>query len=117
MIVRFDPKKLQHNTMADIGVEHDGEKEKGISEVEMLVSEARRHSTSVREGAVEDADESDQLRDQVIREQEEEEQEPGPELTPEGKDEADRILAEKRQAGGSQAPDSKDGATAPSSTS
>ena len=103
MIVRFDPQKLQHNTMADIGVEHDGSKEKGaVSEVEMLVGEARRHSGAIQEGAIEDADDTDELKDI----QEEEDQEPGPELTPEGKEEADRILAEQK-AGGSQAEKSK----------
>ena len=117
MIVRFDPKKLEHNTMADIGVEHDDTKEKGaISEVQMLVGEARRHSGAVREGAVEDPNESEELRDQVIHEQEEEDQEPGPELTPEGKDEAERILAEKKMEGEPQLDESKVSREAPGRT-
>jgi protein phosphatase PTC1 len=95
MIVRFDPKKLQNNTTTDIGVETEATKEKGaVSEVEMLVAEARRNSVTVREGTVEDESESQELRDMVIKEQEEE-QEPGPELTPEGQVEAEKILAEK----------------------
>ena len=103
MIVRFDPKKLQTNTSTDIGVETESNKDKGaISEVEMLVAEARRNSGAVREGAVSsEGDESEDVRDMVIKEQEEE-QEPGPELTPEGQAEADRILAEKRKASESQ---------------
>lgn len=96
MIVRFDPKKLQNNTTSNIGVETEENRDKSaISEVEMLVAEARRHSTSVREGAVEDEDEAEKLQENVIRETEEE-QEYGPEFTPEGKEEADRILAEKK---------------------
>jgi len=91
MLVRFDPKKLQNNTTTDIGVETENSHEQGaISEVEMLVSEARRNSTTAGEAALEDS--TDELKD--IQEHEEE-QEPGPELTPEGKEEADRILAEK----------------------
>ena len=118
MIVRFDSKKLQHNTMADIGVEHDGSRDKGaISEVEMIVGEARRHSGAAREGAIEDPDESEELRDMVIHEQEEENQENGPELTPEGKEEADRILAEKKKARESQPDEVKEAKGAPASTS
>ncbi len=99
MIVRFDPKKLQNNTTSKIGVQTEENKDKSaISEVEMLVAEARRHSTSVREGAVEDENEADDLRENVIRETEEE-QEYGPEFTPEGKEEADKILAEKKALG------------------
>lgn len=94
MIVRFDPKKLQNNTTSTIGVESESTKDKGISEVEMLVAEARRHSGAIRDGAVEDEKEAEELREMVIKEQEEEE-EAGPEFTPEGQAEADRILAEK----------------------
>lgn len=91
MIVRFDSKKLQSNTTTDIGVESETSHEKGaVSEVEMLVSEARRNSLVAGEAALEDSTED--LKD--IQEQEED-QEPGPELTPEGKIEADRLLAEK----------------------
>jgi protein phosphatase PTC1 len=91
MIVRFDPKKLQSNTTTDIGVESDVSHEKGaISEVEMIVSEARRLS-NVGESSIDDSSE-DLKKIQEI----EEEQEPGPELTPEGKQEAERVIAEKR---------------------
>ena len=68
MIVRFDSKKLQTNTTSDIGVETETSHEKGaISEVEMLVSEARRTSIAIGEDAVDDT--SDELKD--IKEQEE----------------------------------------------
>ena len=99
MIVRFDPKKLQDNTTSNIGVETEENRDKSaISEVEMIVAEARRHSTSVREGALEDEDDTEKLQENVIRETEEE-QEYGPEFTPEGKEEADKILAEKKASG------------------
>jgi protein phosphatase PTC1 len=94
MIVRFDSKKLQTNTTTDIGVETESSHEKGaISEVEMIVSEAKRFSTTTGEDAVDDT--SEEL--QEIKEHEEE-QEPGPELTPEGKHEAERLLAEKQKS-------------------
>jgi protein phosphatase PTC1 len=95
MIVRFDPKKLQSNTTTNIGVETEEQKEKGmISEVEMLVAEARRHSGAVREGAIEDEKEAEELRESVIKETEEE-QETGPEFTPDGGAEAEKLLAER----------------------
>lgn len=95
MIVRFDPQKLQQNTKIDIGVETEANKDKlAISEVEMIVGEARRHSGVIPEGAVSDQD-SEELRQSVIKEQENEDQEPGPEYTPEGKGEADKILSDK----------------------
>jgi protein phosphatase PTC1 len=91
MIVRFDSKQLQNNTTTDIGVESETTHDKGaISEVEMLVNEARRNSSAVGETALDDS--TEELKD--IQEQEED-QEPGPELTPEGQEEADRLLAEK----------------------
>lgn len=94
MIVRFDPKKLQTNTTTDIGVESEMSHEKGaVSEVEMLVSEARRNSLAAGETALEDSNED--LKD--IQEQEED-QEPGPELTPEGHIEAEKHLAAKAKA-------------------
>jgi len=97
MIVRFDPNKLQQNTKIGIGVEAEGDKDKGaISEVEMIVSEARRHSGIGEEAAVSDQD-SEELRQMVIREAETEEEEPGPELTPEGKGEAEKILSSKQE--------------------
>ncbi len=97
MVVRFDPNKLQQNTKIGIGVEAEGDKDKGaISEVEMIVSEARRHSGIGEEEAVSDQD-SEELRQMVIREAETEEEEPGPELTPEGKGEAEKILSSKQE--------------------
>jgi protein phosphatase PTC1 len=101
MIVRFDSKKLQDNTTSNIGVESEASQEKGISEVEMIVAEARRHSGAVREGIVEDENEAEDLREQVIKEQDEE-QEFGPEFTPEGQAEADKIMAEKKASKGSE---------------
>ena len=96
MIVRFDPQKLQTNTKMDIGVETGTNKDKlAISEVEMIVGEARRHSGVPNEGTISDQD-SEDLMQTVIKEQENEDQEPGPEYTPEGKSEAERILSEKK---------------------
>jgi protein phosphatase PTC1 len=93
MIVRFDPQKLQTNTKLDIGVETGANKDKSaISEVEMIVGAARRSSGIVEEGVASDQD-SEELMQSVIQE---EDQEPGPELTPEGKTQADRILDEKQ---------------------
>jgi hypothetical protein len=95
MVVRFDATKLQANTSTDIGVESDpATKEKGaVSEVEMIVGEAKRHSglasiPSNTSNALSDG-ESEELK------QINEEQEPGPELTPEGNAEAEKILLEK----------------------
>lgn len=99
MIVRFDPKKLQSNTASDIGIASDpANKSKGaVSEVEMIVGEARRHSGLPGEpGAATDA-ESEEVKERVFKDIQEEEQEPGPELTPEGGAEAEKILAEKQQ--------------------
>ena len=97
MIVRFDPQKLQTNTKIDIGVEKDANQETGaISEAEMIVGEARRHSGLIHGGAASEQD-SEELRQSVITEQEEEDQEPGPELTPEGMSETEKILSEKQQ--------------------
>lgn len=97
MIVRFDPKRLQTNTSTDIGVETEASHEKGaLSEVEMLVAEARRHSIGLKDGTIDEDEETQGVEDMAINEQDEE-QEPGPELTPEGQIEADRILAEKRK--------------------
>ena len=94
MIVRFDPQKLQQNTKIDIGVETEATKEKGaVSEVEMLVGEARRHSIA-QEGQASDQD-SEELRHMVIKEQENENQEDGPELTPVA--EMETILAAQKQ--------------------
>ena len=99
MIVRFDPKKLQANTTTDIGVEGDpATQEKGaVSEVEMIVSEARRHSGLYDGGEAQLSEvESDELKQMVIDE-EGEEQEPGPELTPEGQTQAEQLMAERQK--------------------
>ncbi len=99
MIVRFDPKKLQSNTATDIGIASDpATKSKGaISEVEMLVGEARRHSgIGPNEAGILSDGESDELKEKVFQDIQEEEQEPGPELTPEGGPEAENIYAEKQ---------------------
>jgi protein phosphatase PTC1 len=94
MIVRFDPSKLASNTATEIGVESDPKShEKGaVSEVEMIVGEARRNSaiprssTEVADGTAEDAN------DMIIPEDEE----PGPELDPEGGKEAEKILQQNK---------------------
>jgi protein phosphatase PTC1 len=97
MIVRFDSQKLQSNTKIDIGVETDANKDTGaISEVEMIVAEARRHSGIAQGGTISDQD-SEELKQNVIKEHEDEDQEPGPELTPEGQNEADKVLSEKKE--------------------
>src|SRR5271170_2725092 len=93
MVVRFDPTKLQANTTTDIGIETDpAATEKGaVSEVQMIVGEAKRHSgTMTQDGNIPSDIESEEL--QQINE----EQEPGPEWTPEGKEQAENILSEKR---------------------
>ena len=96
MIVRFDPKKLQSNTASDIGIASDpATKSKGaVSEVEMIVGEARRHSGM--RGELTDV-ESEDVKEKVFNDIREEEQEPGPELTPEGGAEAAMIFAEKQK--------------------
>ena len=99
MIVRFDPKKLQANTTTDIGMESDpATLEKGaVSEVEMIVNEARRHSgLHTTESMALSEVESEELKQMVIEEQQEE-QEPGPELTPEGQAQAQQLLSQKSQ--------------------
>lgn len=101
MIVRFDPKRLQSNTATDIGIASDpATKSKGaISEVEMLVGEARRSSgLGGNEAGVVPEGESDELKEKVFQDIQEEEQELGPELTPEGGSEAEKILAEQHNS-------------------
>ena len=97
MIIRFDSKKLQSNTVAGIGVEADpANTEKGaISEVEMIVGEAKRASIDANNAVAFDSD-SEKLKQNVIRDIEEEDPEPGPELTPEGTKLADKVKAEKK---------------------
>lgn len=99
MIVRFDPRKLQSNTATDIGIASDpATKSRGaVSEVEMIVGEARRHSgMPVEPKAVLDRD-TDEVKEKIFHDIQEEEQEPGPELTPEGGAEAEKIFAKKQK--------------------
>jgi len=100
MIVRLDPKKLQSNTTADIGLASDPAlRSKGaVSEVEMLVGEARRHSAQFSgEQGISEAD-SGEIKERAFADIQEEDAELGPELTPEGGVEAQRILSEKAEA-------------------
>ena len=99
MVVRFDPQKLMANTEKGIGVEGEGKDRGAISEVEMIVGEARRHSNIPPDAEITEAENND-ISEQVIREQEEE-QEPGPELTPGGKEEADSIVSHQSLASSS----------------
>ena len=85
MIVRFDSKALQQTVdrkTEPIGVEGDPATAKGgISEADAIVKEARKSMGDG--GKVEPAEEEKKrLSKEII--QEEEEQEPGPELDPEG---------------------------------
>ena len=104
MVIRFDTRALQNhvqNKAQPIGVEGDppSKKKGGISEVDALVKEARKSIKKDREKEMANNDidtvsskESqvsrdsgngkDNARDEIIKEEEEEE--PGPELTPEG---------------------------------
>ena len=85
MIVRFDNKALQQTVerkTEPIGVDGDPATVKGgISEADAIVKEARRSmGDSVKFEAAEE--EKKRLSQEII--QEEQEQEPGPELDPEG---------------------------------
>lgn len=95
MIVRFDSKKLQHNTSSTIGVEREHSKVKGLSEVETIVSEARRKSGVEDDAIAPDEGESGELRTKVMKQIEEEDHEPGPELTPEGLPNAEKVYVER----------------------
>ena len=92
MVVRFDANKTRQNTSADIGVEHDGGDKTAISEAEMIIGEARRLSGIPAGGA--DLTEKDRqdLQNMIISETAEEQQEPGPELTPGGNAQAKKAL-------------------------
>lgn len=80
----------------DIGVQNESQKGT-LSEVEMLVSEARRNSGIPLEGQPLTEQDHEDIKNMVIQENPEE-QEPGPELTPEGKVEAEKALKEKSLA-------------------
>lgn len=90
MVVRFNTKKVRANTSIDIGVQHD-EHETGISEAEMIVNEARRHSNIPREGGSLSEEDKQEVARQIA-----EEQENGPELTPEGRVLAEQALRERQ---------------------
>ena len=63
----------------------------------MIMGEARRSSGMFEaESKPLSEGESEELNEMVIQEQDEE-QEPGPELTPEGKDEAEKVMKIKQQ--------------------
>ena len=92
MVVRFDPKKVRENTSIDIGVQHESQKGT-VSEAEMIVSEARRHSGMPADGVALTQQDEEEIQNMVIQERDEE-QEPGPELTPQGKTGAEKALKE-----------------------
>lgn len=94
MVVRFNTKKVRANTSIDIGVQHE-EHDTGISEAEMIVHEARRHSNIPPEGGSLTEAEKQEVARQIA-----EEQENGPELTPEGRVHAEQALREKQGNGG-----------------
>lgn len=99
MVVRFNSQKVRDNTSLDIGVEHETGRDKtAISEVEMIVSEARRNSGIPPEGVALSEQEQEEINTMVIKE-EQEEQEAGPEMTPEGKNIAQRQLQAKNDVG------------------
>ena len=94
MVVRFDSKKLQLNTATDIGVEADpANRSRGaVSEVEMIVGEAKKASsrgnrTEAGMGVGANTDD----KQNVLHDLQEEDAEPGPELSPDGAKEAEKI--------------------------
>lgn len=95
MIVRFDSKKLQSNTSSNIGVERIDSTARGPSEVETIVSEARRKSGIEDQASVPDSGETEELKTKIMKQIEEEEQEPGPELTQPGLSDAEKVYAER----------------------
>lgn len=101
MVVRFNTKKVRENTSIDIGVQHDI-REKGVSEAEMIVDQARRNSNIPPEGIAMSEKDKEDVANQVIAEQESE-QETGPELTPEGRIQAEQVYREKQTSQGNPA--------------
>ena len=95
MVVRFDSKKLQSNTSSNIGVERRDSKAKGPSEVEAIVNEARRKSGLEDESAPQEEGDSEELKTKVMKQIEEEDPEPGPEVTPEGLPDAEKVYVER----------------------
>ena len=95
MIVRFDAQKLEANAKVGIGVEDEKHKlTEGVSEAELIVTEFRRNSI-VQPEAVAD-DEAEAIQESAVGEMDED-QEPGPEVTPGGDKEAEHLLAEKKR--------------------
>ena len=95
MVVRFDPKKVKENTSIDIGVQNESSKGT-VSEAEMIVSEARRHSNIPPEGAALTEQDREEIKNMVIEEHDEG-QEPGPELTPQGEANAEKAVRDHTQ--------------------
>lgn len=95
MIVRFDSKKLQSNTSSSIGVERRDSKAKGPSEVETIVDEARRKSGLEEDSVVPEEGDSEELKTKVMKQIEEEDPEPGPEVTPDGLRDAEKVYVER----------------------
>ena len=85
MVVRFDNKAVQENVehkVAPIGVDGDPpSRDGGISEADAIVKEARKSMPDASKLEASEADEH-RVSQEVIKE--EEEQETGPELDPEG---------------------------------
>lgn len=100
MVIRFDSKKLQSNTSSNIGVEREDHKTKGPSEVETIVNEARRKSGVEDEGVASIEAESEELKTKAMKQIEEEDPEPGPELSPHGLSEAGTVYAERPKRSG-----------------
>lgn len=96
MVVRFDPRKVRENTSIDIGVQHESQ-QGTLSEAEMIVNEARRNSGIPAGGVALTEQDEEEIKNMVIQERDEE-QEPGPELTPQGKSDVEKALKEKTQA-------------------
>jgi protein phosphatase PTC1 len=95
MVVRFDSKKLQSNTSSNIGVEREESKVKGPSEAETIINEARKMSGIEDEAVGQDESESEELRKKVMKQIEEEDHEPGPELAKDGVRKAEKVYAER----------------------
>lgn len=95
MVVRFDPKKVRENTMIDIGVQKESQTGT-LSEVEMLVGEARRNSGIPPDGQPLTEKEQEEIQHMVIQEHEEA-QESGPELIPPGQMDADQAITAKAE--------------------
>ena len=95
MIVRFDSKKLQSNTSSSIGVEKRDSKAKGPSEVETIVNEAKRKSGMEEESVLQERGDAEDLKTKIMKQIEEEDPEPGPELTPDGLREAEKVYVER----------------------